>query len=140
MIEQFLENEFPDLRYSTVDNFYVGPYNSRKLSKAAFIEFPSQDSRRDALILMGGKNKRYTLPDSSQVTIKPALDEINKKRNWALRKATDLIKAQCQSSRTIKTNFDHNRNVTVDDQTAFKQESNDLMGSFRGEFRQLSIS
>ena len=72
-----------------IDNIYKGPYTDRKITTAAYAEFASSDSRREALsnlsgttFSVGGKN----------ITFRNARGKIIGQRNYSLRKAEEAIK------------------------------------------------
>ena len=66
------------------------------------------------------------------LTLKAAKTKINLERDWALRKAEELIKAASKSG-TVKLDF-KTRVVTVDGTEAFAQSSDDLGGTFLAPF------
>ena len=89
---------------------------------------------------MGGKGNHKELSGGVKVTIKPALTKINSQRNWALRKAGDILKGDRRTSgKETKVNLNQERNVTVDGVPAFSQDPTDLRGSFLPPFNDLRI-
>ena len=53
-IDEFLAKFAPGFRTVAVDNLYRGPCADRKLTTAAYAEFPSSDAQREALNSVSG--------------------------------------------------------------------------------------
>ena len=62
------------------------------MMNVGFLEFRTEDASRSFLDRV--PNKSAQLTDGTRVKLKRALTEFNKQRNWALRKAEELIKAE----------------------------------------------
>lgn len=45
VVTKYMKDNFPSTRYSDLGCFYKGPYNDRKLSNIAWVEFASIDGR-----------------------------------------------------------------------------------------------
>ena len=68
-----------------------------------------------------------------------ALTDFNKQRNWALRKAEELIKAEpAATNKRVAINFSA-RVVKVDSSTAFEQGRDESRGTFMGAFSALTL-
>ena len=133
--------KIPNCRYVGIDHFFKGPRNAKVLSKASFVEFCTEEAARAALQTIGGKNTKFTYSDNvSPIVVKPAISEINMKRNWSLKKATELITTKCGKGVDVKANFGNERNIIVRGEVAFEQHSTDLAGQFKGDFIGLSLS
>ena len=73
------------------------------------------------------------------IKIKRAMTKINSKRNWALRRASELI-TQAPESRghSVKIEW-KDRTVTVNSTAAFIQAKDDLIGNFCAPYSALHI-
>ena len=100
---------------------------------ANFLEFATED---DAECFLKDVPKSMKF-EEGDIKIKRAITKISSKRNWALRRASELISQASESkNRTIKT---ENRTITVDGVAAFIQEQNDLIGHFCSPYLALHI-
>ena len=73
------------------------------------------------------------------LTVAPARTELNTKRNVALRKAEELVKASPHAhNKTVKLKWEA-RSVTVNDDTVFTQNRTETGGTFKGAFANLSL-
>ena len=69
--------------------------------------------------------------------MKPATSQVNQHRNWALRRASDLIKARSPNA-NVRIDFKA-RVISVDSSNAFEQGKADLTGRILGHFSDLKI-
>lgn len=79
--------------------------------------------------------------DSSVVAVKPMRTAFKSKRNYAMRKAFDMIKSSPLSSNKL-VEFDWNmpiRKVLVDKVPAFSQGKDDTIGSFLEPYANLVV-
>ena len=81
---------------------------------------------------------------SKKLMIKPARTELQRKRNYAMRKAEELIKASTLTAgKEVKIEWkvdgSRERLVTVNGTTAFKQGEHDVKGVFLQPFADLVI-
>ena len=122
---------------------YIGPYNDRKLSKTSWVEFSNTDTTKAFLKTVASDNAEITV-DGSSVKVKPARTQIQKKRNYALIRASEIIKISGEGAgKNVKIEFkvpdSKERHVTVDGVVGFCQNQNDTIGFFRAPFLALSI-
>ena len=116
-------------------HIFTGPRNQRQLSKFSYIEFPSSDAASQ--FLQTAKNSSHLKIRDCGLRVKQALTSVNRKRNWALRRAEEILKANTHTSTKIDWK---ERIVNCKDQIAFKQSRYDLTGNFIEEFASLSLS
>eukprot|EP00959_Pyramimonas_sp_CCMP1952_P083448 1744393-Pyramimonas_sp.AAC.1 len=70
------------------------------------------------------------MSSGENVKINMAVTKINLSRNWALRKAEELIKADRRTgSQSVKADW-KNRTITVNGNLVFEQSAGDLKGCF----------
>ena len=67
-----------------------------------------------------------------------ARTKLRKSRNWALKKALELVKASGASEEEVVLKWE-SREVTVGDAVAFKQEPGEPKGSFRNNYAHLTL-
>ena len=141
-ISEFVATHCSGTRIVDTGSFYSGPYKDRKITKAAFVEFVSSDAAKAVM----DKLKNILLKTAGDTTIptKPARTKINGKRNFSLRRAEELIKADPQASgKEVKINWNDSesgvRTVSVDNSTAFTQSKSDLVGKFSAPFESLAL-
>ena len=128
-------NSFSEFRPVTYTNHYRGPYNDRKLGSVSFVEFGDKDTAKQFVkafqdsgiqLQSGGKD----------LGVKAARTQKNSRRNWALRKALDTLKATPQGR---EATLDWKaRAVTVKGEPAF-QQGKDNLGTFCGNYTHLSL-
>ena len=138
---QFIESLMDQykIKFNYIDHFFSGPKNSRKITKKSFVEFHSQQSAIKALEALGGKNKKFEITDSESCTLTTAITAINQKRNWSLRKASELIKESSLSSgKNVEINWKERR-VIVDSKEVFLQSNQDLGGRFLNPYDRLKL-
>ena len=134
-IDPVLKN-FPHIRFSDIGNFMKGPRGSRVITPAAYAQLGSSDARDAALKLLGAS---ATLTTGEQVKVKAAISKVNSHRNWALRKAEELVKASNSAAgKRVELSFKE-RVVKVDNAVAFEQSPEDLGGTFKGAFSSLRL-
>ena len=135
-IEEFLAENAKGFRAVSFDNVYKGPYNDRKLTKVAYAEFASSDSRREALNSISGKSLSV---QGQTISIKNARTKVNGQRNYALRKAKELLKASdVNTGKTVEIKWAE-RCVSVNDVAAFSQAKTDISGSFLPPYSAMSL-
>ena len=71
------------------------------------------------------------------ITVKPALSKINRQRNYAIRKAEEMIKERAPGEE-VKADLKQ-RIVTLEGSTVFEQTSSELGGTFRGTMSSLRL-
>ena len=84
---------------------------------------------------------RATRSRGTEVTIRPALTEIDRCRNWALREAERLIRLSPKlGNATIEVKKSENRGIYVDGLPAFTQKVRFAKGGvFHGVFFDLTL-
>ena len=73
-------------------NNYKGPQNNRKLGTVSFVEFGDQDTARDFVSAVESSGVQVQA-GGKQLLVKKARTQKASSRNWALRKAEELLKA-----------------------------------------------
>eukprot|EP00969_Alexandrium_andersonii_P129639 5730354-Alexandrium_andersonii.AAC.1 len=82
-----------------INHFHTGPKNNQKLSKASYIQFVDVQDRNHFLTAAGGKGTRFEVLGHT-LTMKPSKSAINMSRDWALRKATEMLKNEVSDGST----------------------------------------
>ena len=108
------------------------------------VELPNADVRREMMDKIGGQKdqpvKIKCVLGGAEVRIRKALTEDATKRNSALRRAADVIRADARCAhKTVKIQFTGERGVTVDLIYAFNQDKQELTGKFSGAFADLRL-
>ena len=133
IIDEVISN-FENFSEYKSGHFFTGPRNQRQLSKLSYIEFPSSDAASQ--FLQTAKNSSHLKTRDCELRVKQALTSVNRKRNWALRRAEEILKANTHMSTKIDWK---KRIVSCKDQIAFKQSRYDLTGKFIEGLDSLSL-
>ncbi len=133
----FMESKCKDERYVYIDIFPNGKTGDPTNNGFVHFSTPKLASRVAEYVKKHGL-KVQGFPD---VTIKPALCEIDRNRNWALREAERLVKSSMQASgKNVTVKRAQGRGVYVDNEAAFTQQPRYARdGQFVGEFSDLSL-
>ena len=120
---------------------FTGPYNNRKLSTASWIEFSNCDTAKDFL---KHTEKEDFKVDGATIKIKFARTQFQKKRNYAMRKAEELLKGHQKTGRNVvttewKITDSKDRRILVNGALAFSQAPYDGTGTFLPPFLDLCI-
>ena len=138
-LRNFMNEHFKDIKFTTVDTIMKGPYNDRKATKVSYIEFPS---RHDVdVVLRGIESKGLSLTDSSGTPLRfaRAKTHVQLPRNYALKKAKDLVeKHAAAKNKAVSINW-KNRAVEVDGKDVFTQDKNDTAGKFMQPFMVINL-
>ena len=131
-ITKFMKDKYPSFRYLDVGCFYTGPYNNRKLSNVAWVEFVSVDTAQNFSKKVSETSNQFE-HGGKQILVKVARTELQKTRNFALKDALKLIKAIPESSgKNVeiiwKVPDSKSRHVEVDEEVAFVQTKDDAKG------------
>ena len=127
-IDEFMGKFAHGFRPVGVDNIYAGPYSDRKLTRAAYAEFASSDSRREVLKLLS--DKPFSV-DGQKIEIKNARSTLNGQRNYSLRRAVEMLKASPMSTgKAIEIKW-QDRSIEVGGVVAFRHEEAEVGGSFQ---------
>jgi hypothetical protein len=113
---------------------HKGPRDKRSLTPVAFAEFATADDARTFTDKF--KNNKADLGKLT-VDVRPARTKLNGQRNYSLRQASDKLKAE-GSTKSVQIHW-KNRDVSVDNVTAFKQGKDEIGGSFVGAFLHLTL-
>ena len=115
-IQQFMSSH-SSFDYS-IGHFYKGPRGNRTLSKVSYLELPSEDIRTQLLTRIGSA----ATINGAQVKFKKALTKVNAARNYSLRKAEELLKADSRCANLeVKASWVKPRGVTVGGSPVFEQ-------------------
>ena len=134
-LESFIAS-MPNFKHTACGTFFSGPRNNRVPSKVSFLEFATED---EAMKLLKEAPSTIRTDNGVELKLKPALTKINSKRNWALRRASELIQDTSEARlRSVKINW-KDRTVTLDGTAVFLQNKEDLYGSFADPFTYLQI-
>ena len=139
----FLDTYAPNHPYQSIDTIFKGPYNNRTATQTTVVQFHTSNVRDSTLKHLNDNN--HTLAHSGK-TLRLAKTRPKQQltRNYALRKANDLLKNHPHATGktiTINWNLDNStdRTVTVNLVPAFTQTKSDLTGTFLAPFTDLSI-
>ena len=134
-----MDEQFKDIKLTAVETIMKGPYNDRKATKVSYIEPPS---RYDAdVVLRSIESKGLSLADSSGTPLRfaRAKTHLQLSRNYALKKAKDLLeKHAAAKNKTASINW-KNRAVEVDGKDVLTQGKRDVAGKFMQLFIDVSL-
>eukprot|EP00973_Karenia_brevis_P035902 4953134-Karenia_brevis.AAC.1 len=134
-IEKFLE-KFSEFHPTATGTFYKGPHNARQPTQTCYVEFA--DAEVAVAFLNKVKNESLEV-NGSDIKFKKALTKVNAARNWALRKAKDLIDDASEGHhKPVKIDWP-SRTVKANDVVAFSQIKSQLKGTFHAPFANLSL-
>ena len=106
------------------------------MTRASFVEFATAEEAQDFL---KAAPSTTSFKNPNDLKIKPALTKINSRKNWALRRAEELIKqSPAAQEQSVRIDW-KSRSVTVNNTPAFVQMKDDLIGSFYAPFSALTI-
>ena len=133
-LEKLFATYYSHLDKPTFENVYSGPRGERKLSRVALADFGTEDKARSFT-----KATKEVKAGALTLTVAPPRTELNTKRNVALRKAEELVKASPHAqNKTVKLKWEA-RSVTVNEDTVFTQNRTETGGTFKGAFANLSL-
>ena len=142
-IKTFLDTHSPNTPYQSIDTIFKGPYNNRTPTQTTVVLFHSSQVRDSTLKHLTENN--LTLSHNGK-TLRLAKTQPKQQltRNYALRKANDLLKTHPHATgKTITINWkldnSTDRTVTVNHAPAFTQTKSDLTGTFLPPFTDLTI-
>ena len=139
LIEEFLTAKFPDVRTSLIDSFYAGK-GEGKITRNAFAEFGSRQQARQVANTI--RDRGFTLEASGvQIKMKPATSALDLSRNWSLKKAEELIRADpAAQSKEVTVKKGEGRGVFVDKELVFEQRDRYSRGGrFCAPFEHLEL-
>ena len=131
-----MARHYPACKPLVIGNVFRGPYNNRTLSQVSYAEFADNDAA--SVFIEAVKAKPATLSSGgSSVQIKLVISKLNLARNYALKKATEMIKADAAyAGATVETK---GRTVMVGDAEAFVQDKSEPGGRFVGSYSHLAL-
>ena len=141
-IEKILR-DFDGKTYS-FEHLYKGPYESRVMTDMCVVEFASNQIREQILKHLSGKP--FQDQKNGKLTIDRAKTAGQLVRNSYLRKVSDVLKKEptCKD-KPIEIVWqqddrkDKSRTVTVNGQIAFRQNLDDVQGTFLAPFSNLTV-
>ena len=139
VITKSIAEQFSSFKPLDVGCFFSGPYNNRKLTKACYVEFGSQDMVTAFLKKLPTGQGNFKVQGADALTAKQARTKVNAQRNYSLRKAEELIKADPKAKdKNVQIHY-KDRLIKVDDSIAFKQDKHELGGTFSGGYDHLAL-
>ena len=131
----FMQKHFADIRFSA----YMFPDKDGMPTVNGYIEV--NDKKVARRITNKVKAEGYTVDGLPEVSVKPALTDIDRHRNWALREAERLVRASPNyMSGVIKVAKGDGRGIYVDGVPAFTQKGRFTKGgTFHGVFSDISL-
>jgi hypothetical protein len=138
-LNTFMAAQPPQFRTTDIGNLYQGPHNDRKLKAVSYVEFGSDDVAREFLKTLPQGVGNVKLDGGKTVSAKPGISKVNAARNYALRKAEEMLKADPGSAGKGVTADLKERVVKVGAHVAFAQLQKELGGTFAGGFAHLKL-
>ena len=141
MMHEFGKEKYKNFTPTDVGHDFTGPYNHRKLSTASWIEFPNCDTAKDFFKHIEKEDFKV---DGTSIKIKFARTQFQKKRNYAMRKAEELLKGHPKTGSNVvttewKITDSKDRRILVNGVLAFSQAPYDGTGTFLSPFLDLCI-
>ena len=142
-MKKFVESNLPMIQPADYGNRFQGPYSDRKLSNESWIEFGSVDTAKRCIKKIDHLGQGLKI-NGVTLKIKPARTKLQSKRNYALIKASELIKASpLTAGRDVKIEWkvegSKDRQVTVGSDIGFLQGKDETAGSFMAPFGELVL-
>ena len=132
-----MQNSLPTARPLSFSNEYKGPYSNRTLGKAVCVNFSISDEVREFLKSFKASEQELVVKGAT-LRVVQARTKLRKSRNWALRKAFELLKEAAGDSATTELKWE-GREVTVNGAVAFKQLPGEPKGTFQNSFAHLTL-
>ncbi len=138
-MEEFMAKHFKDIRVRfTDDSVTEGPAGKSSVTTNGFVEVGS--SHMVTKIITKVKEDKLKLEGFPDVVIKRGISELDRRRNWALKKAAELIRADPAASKGKIETKDKDRAVSVNGTVAYSQKQRyDPDGQFEGKFQHLKL-
>ena len=141
LMRKFGSEKYPGFHPTDLGHDETGPYSDRKLSKSSWIEFSNTDTAKKFLKKV--EHEAFDVEGTS-IKMKPARTQFQKKRNYAMRKAEELLKASPKSGSSEvsiewKAMDSKSRRISVNRSVAFTQTEYDVIGTFSTLFLDFSI-
>ena len=127
-IEKFMKKS-PKFSNYRADHEFCGKQGEQVMKNASSVEFPSPDVAKNFFKEVEAKKGTAEFPIAG-VTVKRAFSKANRQRNYALRKAEEVINAKF----LIKcVRIDHKeRSFSMDSTVVFQQTPNEFWGTLSG--------
>ena len=137
-IEAFIKKYWPSKKTICIDHFYKGPYNERIVSRNSYAEFANPEDVKQIIKSIKDEKLEFKI-DSKALSIKQARTQLNTTRNSSLRSAEKAIKESDKArDKEVKIEW-KDRTVLCGGIAAFRQEKNELTGSFLDPFSSLIL-
>jgi hypothetical protein len=139
---EFARQSFADVSVAGVEHSFSGPRNMRQLTDTSMLQFHSRDSRD---LAMKQSDKKKVMNGTTTLNLKVAFarTKSQKSRNWALRKATELINVDLSKRNSVEEVSIQwempTRKILVGTTVAFEQGKLDLRGNFCGQYTTLTL-
>ena len=137
LLENWVKTALPTQRPLSFSNEYKGPYSNRTLGQAAYANFTTADEVREFLASFKDSGQELEVK-GTKLKVVQARTKLRKSRNWALKKAVELLKAAAGEGANTELNWE-GREVTVNSVVAFKQAPGEPKGSFQNSFARLAL-
>ena len=124
--------KYPHHKYESLGHEYKGKPGERIMKNVSYVEFASTDAAKSFMKEAG--SGQFPIQG---ITVKPALSKIHRQRNYAIRKAEEMIKERAPG-KEVKADLKQ-RIVTLEGSTVFEQTSSELGGTFRGTMSSLRL-
>ena len=135
-LEDLVKTKLADHRSLCYLNEYKGPYDNRRLGKAAYVHFVTEDEARNLVKAVKDRGVSAEV-GGKKLRLVPAKTARFKQRDWALNKAEEPLKAEAGEG-TVEVDRKE-RKVKVNGAVAFKQEKEEARGSFQESFAHLAL-
>ena len=124
--------KYPHHKYESLGHEYKGKPGERVMNNVSYVEFASTDAAKSFMKEAG--SGQFPIQG---ITVRPALSKINRQRNYAIRKAEEMIKERAPG-KEVKADLKQ-LIVTLEVSTVFEQTSSELGGTFRGTMSSLRL-
>ena len=142
LMDKLMKEKFPTFRVVDFGHEYIGPYNNKKLSSVSWAEFSDNDAAKSFVKKTETDHVELQVEGVS-MKIKLRRTKLQKKRNYCLHKAAELLKKSGSSGDDVKIEWkieaSKTRKVLFNGKTGFEQLQHDSMGTFTAPFTNLVI-
>ena len=140
VLKAFVEKHL-GTNYVCIDTRMKGEYQNRVASDESFVQFATPDARDRALTKL--KDRKCTSSKGVELKISKSKTEWQRHRDWAIRKAEEMIKEKMRSKNMHEqvkyTATKESRKLTVKNTVAFLQLRDDVAGRFQSGFADLKL-
>ncbi len=143
-MEAFMKTHFQEFPYRFAENIVQeGPPGKSKVTTSGFVEFGSQHRARQVMDKIKASPGAYKLSaGGKEVTIKKGTSALDRRRNYGLYAAKDLVAELVKAEPSLKgaTVEVKDRSVLVNGQVAYSQKERfDPIGGFMRNFSHLEL-